>query len=81
MVEKNKGFQIFAHVLMVFLSLCCLAPFFLLIMSSVTAEDALIANGYSFFPAEFSVEAYRYILTDSTSILSAYGLSFLVTIV
>lgn len=48
MVEKNKGFQIFAHVLMVFLSLCCLAPFFLLIMSSVTAEDALIANGYSF---------------------------------
>lgn len=81
MVEKNKGFQIFAHVLMVFLSLCCLAPFFLLIMSSVTAEDALIANGYSFFPAEFSVEAYRYILTDSTSILSAYGLSFLVTFV
>lgn len=81
MVEKNKGFQVFAHILMIFLTLCCLAPFILLFMSSFTSEDALIANGYSFFPAEFSAEAYRYILTDSTSILSAYGLSFLVTIV
>lgn len=81
MVEKNKGFQVFAHILMIFLTLCCLAPFILLFMSSFTSEDALIANGYSFFPAEFSAEAYRYILTDSASILSAYGLSFLVTIV
>ena len=81
MVEKNKGFQVFAHILMIFLTLCCLAPFILLFMSSFTSEDALIANGYSFIPAEFSAEAYRYILTDSTSILSAYGLSFLVTIV
>lgn len=65
MVEKNKGFQVFAHILMIFLTLCCLAPFILLFMSSFTSEDALIANGYSFFPAEFSAEAYRYILTDS----------------
>ena len=57
MVEKNKGFQVFAHILMIFLTLCCLAPFILLFMSSFTSEDALIANGYSFFPAEFSAEA------------------------
>lgn len=81
MVERNKGFQVFAHILMIFLSLCCLAPFFLLLMSSVTEEQALVANGYSFFPSAFSLEAYRYILTDSTSVLSAYGMSFLVTIV
>ena len=81
MVEKNKGFQVFAHILMIFISLCCLAPFLLLLASSFTDEQALITNGYSFVPAKFSTEAYHYILTSSTSILSAYGLSFLVTIV
>lgn len=81
MVEKNKGFQVFAHILMIFLSFCCLAPFILLLASSVTDESALVANGYSFVPSKFSLEAYRYILVDSTSIISAYGLSFLVTIV
>lgn len=81
MVEKSRGFQTFAHILMIFLSLCCVAPFILLVMSSFTSEDALIANGYSFFPSEFSLEAYKYVLSDSTSMVSAYGLSFLVTIV
>ena len=66
---------------MIFLSLCCVAPFILLVMSSFTSDDALIANGYSFFPSEFSLEAYKYVLSDSTSMVSAYGLSFLVTIV
>lgn len=81
MVEKNKGFQIFAHILMVFLSICCVAPFILLLMSSFTDEAALVANGYSFFPKKFSLEAYKYILADSTSMISAYVLSFVVTIV
>lgn len=81
MVEKNNGFQIFAHAVMILLALCCLIPFLLLLMSSITDENALIANGYSFFPEKFSLEAYRFILSDSGSILHAYGMSFLVTIV
>lgn len=80
MVEKSKGFQIFAHALMIFLSFCCIAPFLLLLMSSITAEHALTANGFSFFPQAFSLEAYKYILSDSTSMITAYGLSFLVTV-
>ena len=54
MVEKNNGFQIFAHAVMILLALCCLIPFLLLLMSSITDENALIANGYSFFPEKFS---------------------------
>ena len=81
MVEKNNGFQIFAHAVMILLALCCLIPFLLLLMSSITDENALIANGYSFFPEKFSLEAYRFILSDSSTILHAYGMSFLVTIV
>ena len=79
MVEKNKGFRVFAHILMVFLSVCAVAPFILLIMSSITDDKTLVANGYSFFPAKFSFYAYEYLLTDSTSVIRSYGVSFLVT--
>lgn len=44
MVEKGRGFQVFAHILLVFLSLCAVAPFILLIMSSFTEEQTLITN-------------------------------------
>ena len=45
MVEKGKGFQIFANVLLALLSICAVAPFILLIMSSFTDEQVLISNG------------------------------------
>ena len=51
MVEKNKGFQIGAHIVMIILSLCCIFPFLLLIVSSITDEQELIRNGYTLFLA------------------------------
>ena len=59
MVEKNRGFQIFAHTVMILLTLFCLLPFLLLIVSSVTSETSLIRTGYSFFPEELSLDAYQ----------------------
>ena len=81
MVEKGKGFQIFANVLLALLSICAVAPFILLIMSSFTDEQVLISNGYSFFPAKFSPYAYEYLLTDSPSVIRGYGISFRITAV
>lgn len=79
MVEKGKGFQIFGHILMCTLLICALAPFILLIMSSLTDEQALITNGYSFFPAKFSTYAYEYLLRKSGSVVRGYGISAVVT--
>ena len=45
MVEKNKVFQIGVHCIMVLLMLFCLIPFLLLVVSSFTAESALLKNG------------------------------------
>ena len=81
MVEKNKGFQIFANILMLLIVVCSLAPFLLLVMSSFTEEKSLIENGYSFFPKEFSTYAYEYLLTGSGALLRAYGISLFVTLV
>lgn len=81
MVEKGKGFQIFANIVLALFSICALAPFVLLVMSSFTDEQVLITNGYGFIPAKFSAYAYKYLLTDSASVLRGYGISFLVTAV
>lgn len=79
MVDKGKGFQIFAHILLSFLIICAIAPFILLIMSSITEEQTLITNGYSFFPEKFSTYAYEYLFTKSAAVFRGYAISFLVT--
>ncbi len=81
MVEKNKGFQIVAHCIMILLTLFCLLPFLLLIVSSFTDETTLIQDGYAFFPKKLSLEAYRYLLVDSTAIARGYLISVVVTVV
>ena len=79
MVQKDRGFQIFANALMIFLVICVLAPFFLMLMSSLTDEQTLIANGYSFFPKKFSTYAYRYLLVQSGSVARGYFISVTIT--
>lgn len=81
MVEKNKGFQVGAHNAMVILSLCCIFPFLLLIMSSITDEQELIRNGYTLFPKALSLNAYQYMFKSSNKIISAYGITILSTVV
>ncbi|SCX06261.1 putative aldouronate transport system permease protein [Lachnospiraceae bacterium YSD2013] len=81
MVQKDRGFQIFANALMIFLVICVLAPFFLMLMSSLTDEQTLIANGYSFFPKKFSTYAYRYLLVQSGSVARGYFISVSITVV
>ena len=51
MVDKGKTFQVAANLIMIVLTLFCLLPFLLLIISSITQENALVRNGYSFSPS------------------------------
>ena len=81
MVEKGHKFQIAAHILMIILSVLCLFPFILLIMSSVTDEQALIRDGYSIFPSMFSLDAYKYIFRNAATIFRAYGTTIMVTVI
>lgn len=80
MVERNRTFQVIAHSIMILLCLLCVLPFLLLIVSSFADENWLIMNGYSFFPAKLSVDAYQYLLVDSTSIVRGYMISTFVTV-
>ena len=79
MVKKDKGYQIFANIVMILLCVLAVLPFVLLFMSSVTDEQTLITDGYSFFPKKFSLYAYRYLFTRTSSVVRGYILSIIVT--
>lgn len=81
MTKKHQPFQIAAHIVLFFLSICVLVPFVLLISSSITEEDTLIRYGYSLLPKKFDLSAYNYLLTETSSIVRGYAISALVTVV
>lgn len=79
-MKSEKRFQIFGHVVMIIITLCAILPLILLLISSFTDNDALIRNGYSFIPEKLSAAAYEYIFTSGNSVVHAYGISILLTI-
>ena len=76
MVEKGKAFRIFSNVLMILIGICSIAPFLLLIMSSVTDEQSLVSNGYSFFPKEYSLSTKAETASCGTHKTAISGFTF-----
>ncbi|MDQ8736500.1 carbohydrate ABC transporter permease [Paenibacillus sp. LHD-38] len=81
MKNENKAMQWFGHSFMILLSLACVIPFVLLLISSITSENEIVSNGYSFFPQELSMEAYKYLLGEGSDIFRSYGITILITVV
>lgn len=69
------------NVIFIITSLICTIPVLFVFMISITSEEALQRFGYSFIPKEFSLEAYKFLLGEGTTILRALGVSVLVTVV
>ena len=80
MINKSRGFSIFFNVLLIFLVLACLVPFWLLIVSSFTSETYLVQNGYSMMPKEFSMAAYNFLFATRDSIVQAYKMSIIIAV-
>ena len=68
-----------SSAILLFLSVFCILPLLLVISSSFTSEKALYTYGYSLFPRETSLGAYRYLLASKDRLLRSYLLSFAVT--
>ena len=82
MISKyDKKFTAVSHLVLAVASACCLYPFLLLISASFTEESTLIRNGYSLFPEQCSLEAYRYLYAQIDTLARAYGITVLVTAV
>ena len=79
--KSAKRFERLAHTVMILVTICIVLPFILLFMSSITSESALVRDGYSFFPKEFSIHAYKFIWDNAANVFRAYGITILVTVI
>lgn len=66
---KTKRYQIMINAILILVTLIIVLPFVLVFLSSLTDENVLIRNGYSFFPEKFSFYAYQYIIRDRKSVV------------
>lgn len=79
--KGEKVYQAGINIILIIVTLMMILPIVLLFMCSITDENTLINNGYSFFPAKFGLMAYQYIWQNSSTIFRAYGLTIVVTVI
>lgn len=81
MLKLSRTYQAFGHLALLLVTASMVLPLVLVFMSSITSESALAKDGYSFWPKEFSLDAYRFIAANSDTVFRAYGITILVTVV
>jgi putative aldouronate transport system permease protein len=70
-----------SHLAIGLFSLACVYPFLFVVIISFTDEKALARDGYSFFPKQWSLDAYTYIFKTSDQLLRSYGVTLFITVV
>ena len=79
---KTKEYRItqtVAHIVCMIFFACALLPFLLMVIASFTDNAWAGRYGFTFFPAEWSTSAYRYIVVKWNLIGRAYLMTLLVT--
>ena len=79
--KDQKVFNLISHTVMILVTVMAVLPFVLVFLSSITEENTLVLNGYSFFPEKFSLYAYEYIVMKGKKIFRAYAVTLFVTVV
>lgn len=77
----DKLAQFLIYFFVILFALACLVPFILVIIVSFTEEKSITINGYSFFPAQWSLDAYQRLFSKSSNIPRAYQVTGFATIV
>ena len=80
-VKKGKdviALYTIAYIFTGAIALMCLIPFLMVLSGSFSSEAAISANGFSIFPQEFNLEAYK---KEPTVVIRAYATTIILTIV
>ena len=80
LMKGEAGFHYLALVIMILMMLFCIVPLILMFNVSISSEASLI-KGYRFIPDEWSLSAYSFMWAKRSTILRAYGLTILITVV
>jgi putative aldouronate transport system permease protein len=76
---KIKKSAIFINAFIIMFCAACVVPLIAVIAISLSSDKAIITNGYSLIPQEFTFEAYRFVFNTS-SLYNSYFVSIFVTV-
>lgn len=90
MAEKNHlgkvkagsdviALNIIAYTFCGLVALLCLIPFIMVLAGSFSSETAIMENGFSLLPQEFSLEAYKTVFKDPWTVVRAYMVTIILT--
>ena len=80
LTTQEKVIRICAHMILAFMCVLAVIPFWLLISASLSDSSYAIREGYKFFPKELSLDAYRYILARWGQVGRAYIVTITVSV-
>ena len=82
--KKTSGdvilFKAVGYPVLILFALVCVLPFILIVSSSLSDETAIIQKGYSLWPRDFSLNAYKLVFENPARIIRAYGMTIFVTL-
>lgn len=77
--------DIIAYTFCGLIALMCFIPFLMILSGSFSSEEAIAANGFSIFPQDFSLSAYKTVFKEPIVVVRAYattiGLTFAGTVI
>ncbi|WP_242867808.1 carbohydrate ABC transporter permease [Clostridium sp. Marseille-P299] len=73
--------NIIAYAFLGLIALICLVPFIMIVSGSLSSEEAIIKNGFSILPQDFSLEAYKTVFKDPFVVVRAYATTIGLTVI
>lgn len=69
------------HLVLILFGIACIIPLISIISVSLSDENTILQNGYSFIPQGFNFQAYAYVLYKPAQLLNALKVSLLVSMI
>lgn len=69
--------KVILHGFLILLSLCFVIPLIMVISISISSEDAILHYGYTLFPKQISLDAYRLALKNPHQLVTSYKVTIL----
>ncbi|KAA8784865.1 carbohydrate ABC transporter permease [Paenibacillus amylolyticus] len=76
----SAAWNVIMNIIAGLFALICVFPFVFVVIISFTDEKVLARDGYRLIPAEWSLAAYQFVWQSGDTLLRAYGVTILVTV-
>lgn len=68
------------NIVFILFSLACIIPFVFIVVVSFASESSIARYGYTLWPSQLSLAAYKFLFAQTSQLLDAYGVSIFITV-